>query len=110
MNASAARIMARRVDMEHLLPARGASAMPGTQRTQARNDAGSVVRHARFHAPPQWSCSTSRCYTEAMTRRPPFGALLPVLALTAGTVAASELTDFARCIGKSGATYYTASW
>jgi hypothetical protein len=32
------------------------------------------------------------------------------LALVAGPAAASELIDFARCITKEGATYYTADW
>jgi hypothetical protein len=38
--------------------------------------------------------------------------VVPVLgvALFAGPAAASELIDFARCISKAGATYYTADW
>jgi hypothetical protein len=32
------------------------------------------------------------------------------VALVAGPAGASELVDFARCLSRAGATYYTASW
>ena len=33
-----------------------------------------------------------------------------VVALAAGRVVASDLVDFARCISRAGATFYTAAW
>lgn len=36
--------------------------------------------------------------------------VLSMLGLLTGRGAASELSDFARCVRQAGATYYTASW
>jgi hypothetical protein len=47
-----------------------------------------------------------------MTRRLALGALVFTFALALGRVAAAaaDLVDFARCISRAGATFYTASW
>jgi len=45
-----------------------------------------------------------------MTPRWRFGSALIPLALAPSLTAASELVDFARCLNRAGATYYTAEW
>src|SRR5256885_1812560 len=45
-----------------------------------------------------------------MTGRWPAVSIFFGLVLGAGPVAATDLDDFARCLGRAGATYYTASW
>jgi hypothetical protein len=46
-----------------------------------------------------------------MTRRPSLRALLVLAsALGPGLVAATNVDDFARCLSRAGATYYTAAW
>jgi hypothetical protein len=39
-----------------------------------------------------------------------WAALLSVLVIGGGSAAAADLDEFARCVTRSGATYYRASW
>ena len=43
-------------------------------------------------------------------RRPVFWLPLCVLALATRSAVGSDLVDFARCISRAGATFYTADW
>src|SRR5207253_2996349 len=45
-----------------------------------------------------------------MTWRSRAATVLVALVLGAGRAAAADLDDFARCLSRAGATYYTASW
>ena len=45
-----------------------------------------------------------------MTPRWRFGSVLVALGLAPSLAVASELVDFARCLSRAGATYYTATW